>query len=160
MIDGASHEFVIPSASRPKMVQVDPDGWLIKVVDFPKSEAENLFQLDNASCVLSRLEAARALAGAAKSKPAIARTLSRAWKREKAVAARQELVQLLCNGQEAFRTALLEAARDSEARVRVAAIGGLAKLGRDDTTESILRAAWSNKKEAYGARRAALRGLV
>ncbi len=64
------------------------------------------------------------------------------------------------NGQEAFRAALLEAARDPEARVRVAAIGGLAKLGRDDTIESILRAAWSNPKEAYGRRRAALRGLV
>ncbi|MGP0068383.1 MAG: M1 family aminopeptidase [Isosphaeraceae bacterium] len=160
VIDGASHEFVIPSASRPKMVQVDPDAWLIKVVDFPKTEAENLFQLDNAACVLGRLEAARGLLDAAKTKSAIAKALSRAWKREKAVAARRELVDLLCNGQESFRTALLEAARDSEARVRVAAIGGLAKLGRDDTTESILRAAWSNKKEAYGARRAALRGLV
>jgi aminopeptidase N len=160
VIDGASHEFVIPSASRPKMVQVDPDAWLIKVIDFPKSEAENLFQLDNASSVLGRLDAARALVDAAKGKPMIARALSRAWKREKAVVARRELVEMLCNGQEAFRTALLEAARDSEARVRVAAIGGLAKLGRDDTTESILRAAWSDKKEAYGARRAALRGLV
>jgi aminopeptidase N len=160
VIDGASHEFVVASASRPKMVQIDPDGWLIKVVDFPKSDAENQFQLDNASGVLSRLEAARALAGEAKNKPALARTLSRAWKREKAAAARRELVELMCNGQEAFRSALLEASRDSDARVRVAAIGGLAKLGRDDTTESILRAAWSNKKEAYGARRAALRGLA
>ena len=66
----------------------------------------------------------------------------------------------MSNGQEAFRSALLDAARDSEARIRVVAIGGLAKLGRDDTLESILRAAWSNSKEAYGARRAALRGLV
>ena len=160
VIDGASHEFVIPSASRPKMVQVDPDAWLIKVIDFPKSEAENLFQLENASSVLARLDAARALVDSVKGKPAIAKVLARAWKREKAVAARQELVGLMCNGQEAFRTVLLEAARDAEARVRIAAIGGLARLGRDDTTESILRSSWTNKKEAYGARKAALRGLI
>ena len=160
VIDGASHEFVIPAAARPKMVQIDPEGWLIKELDFEKSEAENLFQLEHASCVLGRLDAARALAQAAKDKPEIARALSAAWKREKSVAARRELVELLGNGEEAFRAALLEAAKDPEARVRVAAIGGLAKLKRDDTTESILRAAWANPKEAYGARRAALRGLV
>ena len=70
------------------------------------------------------------------------------------------MVELLSDGQEAFRSALLDAARDPEARVRVAAIGGLARLGRDDTTESILRSAWNNAREAYGARGAALRGLV
>jgi aminopeptidase N len=160
VIDGPSHEFVIPCAGRPSMVQVDPEGWLIKVVDFAKSDDENRSQLENATCVLGRLDAARALVGKAKSNSAIARALSRAWKREKSVAARQELVALLGNGEEAFRSALLDAARDSEARVRVAAIRGLAKLGRDDTTESILRAAWSDPKGAYGARRAALRGLV
>ena len=41
-----------------------------------------------------------------------------------------------------------------------AAIGGLARLNRDDKAETILRAAWSNSKEAYGARKHALRGLV
>jgi hypothetical protein len=44
--------------------------------------------------------------------------------------------------------------------VRVAAIAGLARLKRDKSSESILRAAWNNPKEAYGARRAALRGLA
>ncbi len=152
VIDGPSHEFVIPCASRPKMVQVDPDGWLIKVVDFEKSDEENQFQLENATCVLERLDAARALAAKSRNQPRIARTLSRSWKREKSVAARREMVELMSNGQEAFRSALLDAARDREARVRVVAIEGLAKLGRDDTIESILRAAWSDPKEAYGAR--------
>ena len=142
------------------MVQIDPDGWLIKVLDFEKPDAENQFQLEHASGVLGRLEAARALAEAAKTKPAIARALSRAWKREKAVVGPAGAGRAAVQRPGAFRTALLEAARDPEARVSVAAIGGLAKLGRDDTTESILRAAWSNPKEAYGARRAALRGLI
>ncbi len=57
VIDGASHDFVIPAAAKPKMVQIDPEGWLIKELDFEKSVAENLFQLEHASCVLGRLSA-------------------------------------------------------------------------------------------------------
>ena len=55
---------------------------------------------------------------------------------------------------------MLEAAANDEAKIRVAAIEGLAKLKRDDATEALFRAAWSKPKEAYGARKAALRGLV
>src|SRR5262249_16746079 len=106
------------------------------------------------------LDAARALAKVARDQPEAARALARAWKREKAVEARRELVELVCNGMEAFRAALLDAARDPEARVPRAAIGGLANPARAATTETLLRAAWSNRKEAYGARKAALRGLV
>ena len=42
----------------------------------------------------------------------------------------------------------------------MAAVAGLAKLNRDDAAEKILRAVWTNPKEAYGARKNALRGLV
>ena len=56
VIDGASHEFVIPAAARPKMVQIDPEGWLIKELDFEKSPEENRFQLEHAACVLGRLD--------------------------------------------------------------------------------------------------------
>ena len=83
MIDGASHEFVIPVATRPKMVQIDPQGWLIKELDFERGDDENLFQLEHAACVLSRLDAARALIKAAKQKPRVAKALAVAWKNEK-----------------------------------------------------------------------------
>ena len=63
-------------------------------------------------------------------------------------------------GDEQSRAGLLEAARSSEAKIRVPAVRGLAKLKRDDATEALFRAAWANSKEAYGVRRAALRGLV
>ena len=56
VIDGASHEFVIPAATKPRMVEIDPEGWLIKELDFEKTLEENLFQLEHASCVLGRLE--------------------------------------------------------------------------------------------------------
>ena len=55
---------------------------------------------------------------------------------------------------------MLEAAKNSEAKIRVAALEGLAKLKHDGATEALFRAAWANPKEAYGARKAALRGLV
>jgi aminopeptidase N len=160
VIDGDSQEFVIPAVARPRMVQIDPKGWLIKQLDFPKSDAENLFQLEHASCVLGRLEAARALAGKSRGRSDVSGALSRAWKGEKSPLARRQLVEVLVNGDESFRAALIEAAKDPEARVRVAAITGLARFKRDETSESILRSAWNNPKEAYGARRAALRGLA
>ena len=160
VIDGDVQEWILPAATRPKMVQIDPQGWLIKQVDFPRSDEENLFRLEHASCVLGRLEAARALAGKSHGRQAIAAALASAWKREKAAPARRQIVEAMGNGDEALRATLIEASRDPEARVRVAAIAGLARLRRDGTTESILRAAWNNPKEAYGARRAALRGLA
>jgi aminopeptidase N len=160
VIDGASQEFIIPVAVRPRMVQVDPQGWLIKQLDFEKSDAENLYQLEHASCVLGRLDAARTLAGKSQGRFGISRALAGAWKREKNPSARRQIVELIGNGDATFRAALIEATKDPEARVRVAAIAGLARLKRDQTSESILRAAWNNSKEAYGARRAALRGLA
>ena len=135
-------------------------GWLIKELDFEKTVDENLFQLSHAECVLGRLDAARALVNTAKDKPEVAQALAAAWKREMAARAQQEILELMCNGEETFRSALIEAAKFHEARARVAAIEGLIKLKHDHETETLLRAAWANNKEAYGARRAALRGLV
>ncbi len=159
VIDEARVDLILPMAERPRMVQVDPKGWLIKTLDFPKSDDENLYQLEHATCVLGRLEAARALS-ARSNRTRVALALNRAWKREKTPTVRRELVQLMANGQGSMRTALLEAAKDPEAKVRVAAIAGLARLRRDGATEKVLRAAWENPREAYGARMAALRALV
>ena len=68
------------------MVQIDPEGWLIKELDFEKPLDEHLFQLEHAGCVLGRMAAAKALAKMAKDKPEVVKALSAAWKREKAVA--------------------------------------------------------------------------
>lgn len=115
--------------------------------------------------------------------PQVKNALATAWKHEKSVSARTEMVTLISGGgesagrrrratfagparpatesvDEAFRHALQKAARDSEARVRVAAIRGLAALKHDARSEAILRAAWSNPREAYGACTTALRTLV
>ena len=160
VIDGQSHEFVITSATRPKLVEIDPRGWLIKEIDFEKADEEYLFQLEHAACVLGRLSAAEALVKKAKTNTQVAKALAGAWKREKPAATRHEMFAVLCNGEELFRAALVEGASDREPRVRVAAIGGLARLARNDQSEAILRAAWSDPKQPYGSRKAALRGLT
>jgi aminopeptidase N len=151
---------VIPVADRPKMVQIDAQGWLIKELDFEKSDDEHLFQLEHASSVLGRLEAGRALVKTAKTKSAVARALAAAWKREKSPTGKQEMCELICDGEETFRGALIDAIHDTEARVRTSAIAGLARLKHDEQSERVFRAAWTNPQEAYGARSNALRGLV
>jgi aminopeptidase N len=181
VIEGAHEEFVIPAATKPQLVLVDPQCSVVKELNFEKPVEEEVFQLEHASCVVCRLNAARALASRFKGDPKASKALAAAWKREKSVTARTDLVVLLAGGEEnpgrrrrrlgaqpsavvegdeAFRSALLEAAKDSEARVRVAAIRGLARLKHDAQAEALLRAAWANDKEAYGARTTALRTLL
>ena len=86
---------------------------------------------------MGRLEAGRALVKTAKARPDVAKALAAAWKREKSPPARREMCELICDGDETFRAALIEAAHDADARVRVAAIAGLAKLKHDDQSENI-----------------------
>jgi aminopeptidase N len=160
VVSGATHEFVVPARARPKMVLIDPQGWLTKQLDFEKPVEENLYQLEHARCVLGRIDAARALAKSAKDQPLVAKALASAWEHEKWAIVAREMLLILCNGDETFRPALIKAAKSQEARIRVAAINGLASLKHDSSSETILRAAWSNRKEAYGARKTALRALV
>ncbi|MGO9600539.1 MAG: M1 family aminopeptidase [Isosphaeraceae bacterium] len=180
VIDDASCEFVIPSAVKPQMVLVDPECWLVKELDFEKSTEENVFQLDHASCVVCRINAAKALAKQAALDHKAQEALATAWKHEKCPSARTDMVALLTGrtepslrhqggdsrsdhratgNDEAFRPALMEAAKDPVARVRVAALEGLAKLEHDVQSEAIFRAAWANPNEAYGARKTALQAL-
>jgi HEAT repeat protein len=182
VIDGASQEFVLPCDAKPRMVRVDPDCWLIKELDFAKPVEESLFELEHASCVVCRLNAAKALVKEHKGDPRVKKALATAWKSEKSVTARTEMVTLMAGGpertgrgrrgqgagqdvaagsegDEAYRAALVEAAKDSQPRVRVAALRGLARLKHDAQSEAILRAAWANPKESYGARTAALQAL-
>ena len=118
------------------MVEIDPRGWLLKEIDFEKSDEENLFQLEHAACVLGRLSAAEALIKKARTNAKAATALAGAWKREKAPSTRHELFAVLCNGEEVSHGALIDGASDHEPRVRVAAIGGLARLRRTDKSEA------------------------
>ena len=160
VIDAKTQEFIIPAASRPKMVQIDPMGWIPKVLTFEKPTDEWIYQLDHASNVLGRVEAARTLAGEHKAEKPAQEALARAWSREQDSRARVALVQQLAAVGEAARPALLEASKDPESRVRAAAISGLTALKLDPALEATARAIWSSPTEPYSARAAALRALV
>jgi aminopeptidase N len=160
VIDGKTQEFVIPAPSKPKMVRIDPKGWLPKVLTFEKPTEEWIYQLEHAGDILGRLEAAKELAEKHKDDKIACEALAKAWIHEREPLARTEMIRLVAAVGEPCRAAILKAAKDAEPRVRVAALDGLAALKCDADAEAILRATWANKAEAYGARIAALRALV
>lgn len=157
-LDSAKQEVVIPCARKPRLVRIDPENWIPKELRFEHSLDERFYQLERDKNVVGRLEAAEDLSkrGGAKGLEAIAT----AWSRERLPEAREELVRLLVGRGKEVRAALLEAARDSAAKVRVAAYDGLAALGRDEETERLFRKAFADDKEAYGVRASALKALV
>jgi aminopeptidase N len=160
VIDGKAQEFVIPAPRRPKMLRIDPKGWIPKVLTFTKPVDEWIYQLEHARDFAGRIEAAKALVSEHKGAKAATDALSKAWSLEKDAHARAELVSQVAACGEPCRAALLEAAKDREARARVAAVDGLATLKFDAASEVVFRASLANKGEAYGARVAALRALV
>jgi aminopeptidase N len=160
VIDARTQEFVIHSPSRPKMVRIDPKGWLPKVLTFEKPTEEWIYQLGHAGDVLGRIEAAKILAEKHKDEKPASEALAKAWVLEKDPLARTEIVRMVARVGEPCRVVLMEASKDAEARVRVAAIAGLAALKLDPAIEATLRATWANKAEAYGARREALQALA
>ena len=160
VIDAKTQEFIIPTPTRPKLVRIDPKGWIPKVLTFDKPTDEWIYQLDHADNFLGRIEAAKALAATHKTeKPAI-EALARSWSRERNPLAREAMVEQLASVGEPVRPALIEAARDPAAPVKVEAVQGLAALPLDPALEAIERAIWTSKAEPYGARRAALEGLL
>jgi aminopeptidase N len=159
VIDGAKHEFVIPAPQKPKVVRLDPQGWLIKELTFEKSPAEWIDQLKLAADALGRLEAAEAL-GKLKGNADAAKALSAAWERESLAVARRDLVHQMANLGAPCRDALLAAAKDRDARVRGAAFRGLANLAKDDKVIALFRAALADHGESYGVRAEALGALA
>jgi aminopeptidase N len=160
LIDAKTQEFVIPSPSKPKMVRIDPKGWLPKVLTFEKPMDEWTYQLDHAGDVLGRIEAAKALTEKHKDDKVAVEALARAWTREKDPQARAQLVQIVGSVGEPARAALIEASKDAEPRVKVAAIRGLSALKYDPALEPMFRTVFASKTEPYGARRSAFQSLA
>jgi aminopeptidase N len=159
VVDAKIQEFVIPAPRRPRMVRIDPKGWLPKVLTFEKPTEEWVYQLEHAGDFLGRIEAAKALASGHKDEKPAALALAKAWSREKSAPAQLEIIRQTAAVGEPCRAALLEAAKAPEPHVRVAALVGLAALKLDPALEKLCRATWANRTEPYGARTAALRAL-
>ncbi len=160
VIDGATHEFVVPVASEPKSVLLDPEGWIPKRLVFERPATEQLFLLQHGPTVLVRVDAAEALAATPDDVPGAREALADAWRREKSPTAATRMTETIARGDAGFRPALLAAAEAAEPRVRVAAVRGLAMLERDPAAETLLRKVWNDSEAPYGARQAALGGLV
>ena len=158
VIDAKTQEFIIPTPNRPKMVQIDPQSWLIKVLTFEKPTEELIYQLEHATNVLGRTEAAYLLSTKHKDDKPTAEALARAWSREREPEARKKMVGHLGRVGEPVRAALLDAAKDPEFRVRNDAYLGQLKF--DPELEAVNRAIWTDKTAPYGARNAALRVLL
>ena len=124
VIDAKTQEFVIPAPYKPKMVRIDPKGWLPKVLTFEKPTEEWIYQLEHAGDILGRIEAAKELAEKHKDDKIACEALAKAWIREKEPLARTEMVRLVAAVGEPCRAAILKAAKDAEPRVRVAALAG------------------------------------
>jgi len=160
VIDAKTQEIVIPTPRRPKMVRIDPEGWLPKVLTFEKPAEEWVYQLEHADNLLGRVEAAKALVSRFKDDKATSDALAKALAREKDPLARLEVVRQAVAVGEPCRATLMEAALDPDPRTRAAAIKGLVPLKFDSALEVLCRSIWNNKTEPYGARGAALRVLV
>ncbi len=159
LIAGRSQTFVIPCPARPRLVRVDPQGWLPKELKFEKPTDEWIYQLDHAADALGRAEAARALADRKDDKAAVV-ALNKAWSRETTTAPRLEMIRMLARAGEPCRAGLVEAARSTDPRARLAALDALADLKPDPALEPLLRSAWANRGETYAARQSALRALA
>ncbi len=159
VIDGTSQEFVVPAESAPRMVRVDPKGWIPATWEWDKPTGEWIFQLEHCPDVLGRIEAARAL-GRLKDDAEAKDALAAAWAREKTHEAKAAIIHRLAELGEASRLGLLAAAGDPDPRVKAAALAGLSRLKREKVAEDLLRAAFDDPKSTPGLRKAALKGLV
>ena len=126
-----------------------------------KPAEEWAYQLEHAGDFPGRVEAAKALATEHKARRSrLLTALAKAWTREKDALARAEIVRQVAAVGEPCRAALMEAAKDPEPRVKVAAFAGLTPLKLDPSLEAACRSTIASTSEPYGARASALRALV
>ena len=153
VIDGAIAR-VRHSQSRP--AQNGPDrsqGWLHQGARIrERATRKTCSSSSTPACVLGRLDAGGHLVTGGEEQAASRQGVAGGLEAEKSPRPARD-VEICWQRRRDFRACAHRAAGQSaDARARVAAIAGLARLSRDDNAETLLRAAWTNPKEAYGAR--------
>src|SRR5215210_7743249 len=149
-------DLYIPSEERPRTVILDPQGWILKTVDFDKPAAEWVIQLA-AKPLPARVEAIRALGDIGGGEAVQA--LGRALREEPFHGTRQEAAKALAalatgEALEALRTGL----GDKESRVRSAVLEGFKSFPDHPELIPILRRALE-QEESYAARASAATAL-
>jgi len=157
-IQSAEQEFVIPCAKSPRLVQLDPDHYLLAKLDWQKPAAEWIVQLEQSTNVGARAEAARALAEQPASDAARTALLA-AYEKEKSESLRSDVLRAIAkqSGPQ-VKAALVKAALDDHPLVRRTAYEELGKLSGADVVMA-LNTGW-HAESAPQARAAALRALV
>ncbi len=117
-------DLYIESAERPRTVVLDPEGWILKTVDFTKPAAEWAIQLTASKPLAAKLEAIRALGDLGGDEAVTA--LGRALRDEPFYAARREAAKALGNiKKETALEALRAGISDKDSRVRSAVLDAL-----------------------------------
>jgi aminopeptidase N len=159
-IEVAARDFqdlYIESAERPRTVVLDPEGWLLKTVDFPKPAAEWAIQLATAKPLAAKLEAIRAL-GDLGGDEAVA-ALARALQEEPFYVARREAARALGSiKKDPSLAALRSAVADKDSRVRSAVLDSLGSFPEHAELIPILKTALETDG-SYAVRAAAAGAL-
>lgn len=146
-----------PGDERPRTVVLDPQGWILKTVDFEKPAAEWAIQLATAKELPARLEAIRALGGLGGAEAVAA--LGRALRDEPFYVTRQEAAKALGTaGGDAALEALRPGLADKDSRVRTDALDALQHFPAHTQLIPLLRRALETE-ESYFARAAAATAL-
>ncbi len=159
-VEQASHEFTFDAASPPLMVNFDPEQWVLKTLDFPKSKEEWLYTLQRAPWAVERQRAVTEL-GKVKDDPAVVAALRDAALRDKFVGVRSSALSAIASVETspASRDFLLQALNDKESRIRRAAISALEKYATEPAVQDALRKVF-HTDPSYFAQAAALSALV
>ncbi|MCB1023612.1 MAG: M1 family metallopeptidase [Acidobacteria bacterium] len=152
----AENVFTFSSATEPKLVNFDYQGTLLKEVKFDKSDDELIYQMANDSDVLGRVRAMEELGTRLKkakeaNSTQIRAALEQAAAKDKVWQLRRDAVQALiaANSDRRTNTASFDektidtlkiAAKDTNSRVRAAAISGLGML-KDDKYANVFLSA-------------------
>lgn len=150
-------DLYIESAERPRTVVLDPEGWLLKTVDFLKPAAEWVIQLDTAKPLAAKLEAIRALGELGGDEAVTA--LARALRDEPFYATRREAAKALGDiKKDAALAALRAAIADKDSRVRSTVVDALGSFHDHAELIPILKAALETD-DSYAVRASAAGAL-
>ena len=150
-------DLYIPSDERPRTVVLDPEGWILKTVDFAKPAAEWTVQLTASKPLAARIEAIRAL-GDLGGDEAVA-ALGRALREEPFHGAREEAAKALGKiAKDPALEPLRGGLADKDSRVRTEILGALGEFPDHRELIPILRRALETD-DSYAARAAAAGAL-
>ena len=150
-------DLYLPSDKRPRTVVLDPQGWILKTVDFAKPAAEWAVQLTASKPLAAKLEAIRAL-GDLGGDEAVA-ALGRALREEPFYGARREAAKALGKiRQDSALEALRAGLADKDSRVRSSILEALGSFPEHAELIPILRHALETD-DSYAVRGAAAGAL-